>query len=342
MPDAERRVRLRRLATARLEGAAVAHISRHSAQSETGWLPTIAMTPATATAAPSPRPLARPSRARFGTWATSTGSPDDPQDRRPTSTARPRQRRRSRRSYKGRLPELDGDGLAAMLERYEALEETARPRLLATPSCCSPPTATTRRSAASSRRVQERVNAIATHLLFFTLELNRLEDAPLAASASRPRRRSPASGPGCDEVRAFRPHQLADEIERLLHEKYVTGRAPGSACSTRPWRPALPARRQGPDQRRDLRPAVRRRTGAVRERAATSIGGRAGARTSGCSRGSPTRSPRTRQIEDGWRHFARPISSRNLANQVEDEVVDALISAVRDGLSRASRTATTR
>ena len=37
-----------------------------------------------------------------------------------------------------------------------------------------------------------------------------------------------------------------------------------------------------------------------------------------------------KQIEDGWRKFARPISSRNLANQVEDEVVAALIAAVRD------------
>jgi oligoendopeptidase F len=43
-----------------------------------------------------------------------------------------------------------------------------------------------------------------------------------------------------------------------------------------------------------------------------------------------------KQIEDGWRHFARPISSRNLANQVEDEVVDALIAAVRDAYPRLS------
>ena len=36
-----------------------------------------------------------------------------------------------------------------------------------------------------------------------------------------------------------------------------------------------------------------------------------------------------KEIEDRWRGFARPISSRNLANFVEDEVVDALIAAVR-------------
>ena len=32
-----------------------------------------------------------------------------------------------------------------------------------------------------------------------------------------------------------------------------------------------------------------------------------------------------KEIEDRWRHYPRPVSSRNLANQVEDEVVDALV-----------------
>ncbi len=36
-----------------------------------------------------------------------------------------------------------------------------------------------------------------------------------------------------------------------------------------------------------------------------------------------------KEIDDKWRKFARPVSSRNLANQVEDEVVDALVSAVK-------------
>jgi oligoendopeptidase F len=37
-----------------------------------------------------------------------------------------------------------------------------------------------------------------------------------------------------------------------------------------------------------------------------------------------------KQIEDGWRGFARPVSSRNLANDVDDHVVDALVQAVND------------
>jgi oligoendopeptidase F len=43
-----------------------------------------------------------------------------------------------------------------------------------------------------------------------------------------------------------------------------------------------------------------------------------------------------KEIEDHWRGFARPVSSRNLANFVEDEVVDALVQAVRQSFPRLS------
>ncbi|MDJ0937641.1 MAG: M3 family oligoendopeptidase, partial [Kiloniellales bacterium] len=43
-----------------------------------------------------------------------------------------------------------------------------------------------------------------------------------------------------------------------------------------------------------------------------------------------------KEIEDGWRGFARPVSSRNLGNYVEDEVVDALVAAVREAFPSLS------
>src|SRR5206468_7052598 len=43
-----------------------------------------------------------------------------------------------------------------------------------------------------------------------------------------------------------------------------------------------------------------------------------------------------KEIEDRWRGFKRPVSPRNLANFVEDEVVDALVAAVRAAYPRLS------
>ena len=202
---------------------------------------------------------------------------------RPTSRQRPTPRPSWRADYKGRLAELDGDGLAALIERYEAIEDRHRPGRRPSRSCCSPPTATIPRSAGSTRACRSGSPRSARELLFVTLELNKLEDAPLAAMVASRRRASPASGPGCDTVRSFRPHQLADEVERTLHEKYVTGRsawvrpvrrdawrpcasrstarsspAPRSSTCSRP-RTARARGGRGRDQRRagEERPAVR-------------------------------------------------------------------------------------
>jgi oligoendopeptidase F len=50
----------------------------------------------------------------------------------------------------------------------------------------------------------------------------------------------------------------------------------------------------------------------------------------------PSTLAKDKAIEDGWRNYARPISARNLANRVEDEVVDALVAAVTSRYDRLS------
>ena len=69
--------------------------------------------------------------------------------------------------------------------------------------------------------MQERLTAVSTHLLFFTLELNRLDDAVLEAAMA-----DPALGhyrPWLEDVRKDKPYQLEDRVEQLFHEKSVTG-----------------------------------------------------------------------------------------------------------------------
>ena len=79
--------------------------------------------------------------------------------------------------------------------------------------------------------MQERITAASLHLLFFTLELNRLDDAALDSAMA-----DPALGhyrPWIEDVRKEKPYQLEDRVEELFHEKSVTGAAPGTGCSTR-------------------------------------------------------------------------------------------------------------
>src|SRR4029453_491090 len=68
--------------------------------------------------------------------------------------------------------------------------------------------------------MQERLTAASTHLLFFVLELNRIDDAKLEAAMA-----DPALGhyrPWLEDIRKDKPYQLEDRIEQLFHEKSVT------------------------------------------------------------------------------------------------------------------------
>ena len=68
---------------------------------------------------------------------------------------------------------------------------------------------------------QERVTALAGDLLFFELELNRLDDAALEAAMAAPALAH--YRPWLEDIRKEKPHQLADDIEQLFLEKSVSG-----------------------------------------------------------------------------------------------------------------------
>jgi oligoendopeptidase F len=235
--------------------------------------------------------------------------------------------------FKGRVGELDGDALAEVIARYEQLEEwlgraMSYAQLLHAANTEDP------EIGRFFQTVQERVNEISTQVLFVTLELNRIEDdaleAKLAASARLAHYR-----PWIRDVRSFRPHQLDDEIERVLHEKTVTGRR----AWTRLFDETMAALRF-PYEGRQLTSAeifdlLQDKDRAKRERAAHAIAEVLGRNTRLFALITNTLA-KDKQLEDGWRKFPRPISSRNLANQVEDDVVDALITAVKAAYPRLS------
>ena len=74
------------------------------------------------------------------------------------------------------------------------------------------------------QNMQERANTIGTKLLFFTLELNRIDEKDLDVKTSGSSELA-RYAPWLRDVRAMRPHQLSDEIEKLLYEKHVAGRS---------------------------------------------------------------------------------------------------------------------
>jgi oligoendopeptidase F len=228
--------------------------------------------------------------------------------------------------YQGHLGALSGAALGAAVETYERLQEQSE-RIISYASLVHAGDLADPEIGRFFQTMQERINAVSTTLLFFTLELNRIDDADLAAKEADPglaRYR-----PWLRDTRAFRPYQLSDDIEKLLHEKHVAGRA----AWTRLFDETI-ADLRFPIGGKELTEAealdlLCDRDPAIRREAALVIGNVLGknARTFALITNTLAKD---KEIEDRWRGFARPISSRNLANFVEDDVVDALIAAVRE------------
>jgi oligoendopeptidase F len=237
--------------------------------------------------------------------------------------------------HAGKLGGMDGAALAAAIAEYERIEE----RLGKAMSYAQLVFSGDAQDPANGRfyqTAQERVTAISSHLLFFTLELNRLEDAELE------RKFAGAGGgalerwrPWLRDLRVFRPHQLSDEVEKLLHEKEVTGRSA--------WNRLFDETVAGMTvpvggEELTVSAALNRLTDrdrAVREAAAKGVSEAFGRRVRLFSLITNTLA-KDKEIIDTWRRYPRPASARNRANMVEDEVVDALVSAVVDSYPRLS------
>ncbi|HEY1796770.1 MAG TPA: M3 family oligoendopeptidase [Stellaceae bacterium] len=234
--------------------------------------------------------------------------------------------------YQGRLAEMSGAELGTAVAEYEALQEVAgrvssyaelvRAADLADPEI-----------AQFFQTMQEKVNAIGTGLLFFTLELNRLDDGSLEAKAADPALAK--YRPWLRDVRAMRPYQLSDDLEKLLHEKSVAGRNAWTRLFDE-----TTADLRFPFRGEELTEAavmhlLSSPDGAVRKEAAETIGAVLGNNARVFALITNTLA-KDKEIEDRWREFPHPISARNLSNYVEDEVVDALVAAVRASYPRLS------
>ncbi|MBV8537915.1 MAG: M3 family oligoendopeptidase [Alphaproteobacteria bacterium] len=237
-----------------------------------------------------------------------------------------------RAAYAGKLAALSGEEFAAAIAVYERLDEVLS-RVMSYAELAYSGDQSDPELAKFYQTMQERVNEISTQVLFFTLEIIRLDDAALTEKLKAPTLARYA--PWLRDVRVRRPHDLPDEIERLLHEKRVAGRN----AWTRLFDETMAGLRF-PVDGKELTSAealhlLSDRDPAARKTAAKSIGGVLAKNLRLFALITNTLA-KDKAIEDQWRKYARPISERNLSNLVEDEVVDALISAVRQAYPKLS------
>ncbi len=227
--------------------------------------------------------------------------------------------------YKGRIAKLTGPEFGRAIAEFERIDErlsraSSYAQLLYS---CDMNTAETARF---YQTVHERVTAISTHTLFFGLEINRLDDESIDTLLRAPEAKRYA--PWVRDIRLYRPHQLSDEAEKLLHEKQVAGRS----AFVRLFDETMASLRFPVGGKKLIEAEVLNllsdKDGKKRKSAALAIGRVLGENARIFALVTNTLA-KDKEIEDRWRRFAAPVSSRNLSNRVEDEVVAALVRAVK-------------
>ena len=120
------------------------------------------------------------------------------------------------KTYEGRLGRQDASGLLACVQEYERIEVIAG-RLMSFAGLRYYQSTIDPERAQFMGNAQDKVTTATTPLVFFSLEFNRLDDDHLArliaANADLARYK-----PVFDRMRAMRPHQLPDDLEKFPHD----------------------------------------------------------------------------------------------------------------------------
>ena len=234
--------------------------------------------------------------------------------------------------YEGKLGNLDADGFLDCVIRNERIQSVAG-RIMSYAGLRYYQLTTAGDRAKFMSDMQDKVTTYTTPLVFFTLELNRLPDHYLdtlfAENAALGRYK-----PVFDRIRAMKPYQLSDELERFLHDLGVVGDA---------WERLFDETIAGlrfyvgedelniestltllTDYNRDTRESAAREIARV-----LSDNLRTFARVHNTQ-------AKEKEVMDRWRGMPNPQMSRHLSNHVEPEVVEALRNAVVAAYPRLS------
>jgi len=235
--------------------------------------------------------------------------------------------------YEGRLATLDGGGLLVAIRRYERIEAVSG-RLGSYAGLRYYQATTDPVRAKFMGDMQTALTDASTPLVFFTLELNRLDDAALDATVA-----SNADllryKPILDRIRKMKPHQLSDELERFLHDQSVVGTAAWNRLFDETM--AGLTFEVGPETL-PLEATLDRLSDtdrARRQEAAEALAVVFEKNLRLFARITNTLA-KEKEIDDRWRKLPTPQAGRHLANDVEPEVVQALRDAVVAAYPRLS------
>jgi oligoendopeptidase F len=239
--------------------------------------------------------------------------------------------------YKGKLAESvarddGGSWLAGAVRRYEAIDDLAG-RLGSYAGLVHAGDSVDPAISKFYGDVSERLTAASVHLLFFGLELNRIDNAVIERAMQTPELAH--YRPWIEDLRKDKPYQLEDRVEQLFHEKSQSGYAAWNrlfdqtisglrfkvGAKELAIEPTLNLLQDRAPEKRKAAGQALAKTFKDNERTFALI---------------TNTLAKDKEISDRWRGFQDVADSRHLNNRVEREVVDALVGSVRAAYPRLS------
>ncbi|WP_310618840.1 M3 family oligoendopeptidase [Flexibacterium corallicola] len=238
-------------------------------------------------------------------------------------------------NHKGKLSVYaaqSGEQLASVISQYEELEDLmGRLGAFAVLSYTEDTTDPVRQKFYGD--MQDKLTSASVHLLFFPLELNRIE-ADVLEKATEAKTLAHYK-PWLDDIRKELPHQLDDQIEQLFHEKHVSG----AGAWNRLFDETISSSRYEIDgqelQMEQALSLLQDSDPLNRQKAAKALTKTFEKNLSTFTLITNTLA-KDKETYDRWHKFEDIADSRHLSNRVEREVVDALVEAVREAYPRLS------
>ncbi len=228
------------------------------------------------------------------------------------------------KDYDGKLDTLDATGLLECIHRDEKISNIAG-RIISYAGLRYQQLTTDGERTKFLSDCQEKITNFTTPLVFFSLELNRLDEDALTAMYGENADLARYE-PVIRRIRAMKPHQLSDELERFLHDMGVVGDA---------WERLFDETIAGLSFDVDgeeltiegTLDLLSEQDRTKREAAARELARVFGENVRIFARVHNT-AAKEKEVIDRWRKMPTAQTGRHLSNDVEPEVVEALRDAV--------------
>jgi oligoendopeptidase F len=236
------------------------------------------------------------------------------------------------KSFVTKIAKLDAPKLFEAIKKYEEICE-----LIGKVSCYSQllyaSDLSNQNNISFYQNINEKLSEHESKLIFFTLELNQIDDKKLAILFKNSNLKK--YQPFIRDTRSFKKYQLSQDLEKFSLDKNITGRNAFVRLFDETVNNLKFSYRGKKINSQKIFDLLSNSDEKVRKDAAKAIG-KTFEENAKIFAFITNILAKDKADDDKWRGFERPISARNLSNFVEDEVVETLIKKVKENYSKIS------